>query len=115
MPFTVSDFHDLVEIVERQPEWRAELRRLVLTEELLRLPESPIWRLPSGSPKPRQVTSFWSMWSCGDGDRRMASRSTWSLTCRGGLVTMTWNGRSAARAYWPRWAARRFPSWLVPG
>jgi len=38
MPFTVSDFHDLVRLLEQHPEWRAELRRLVLTEELLSLP-----------------------------------------------------------------------------
>lgn len=38
MPFTVQDFHDLVRLVEQYPEWRAELRRLVLTEELLSLP-----------------------------------------------------------------------------
>jgi ribosomal protein S15P/S13E len=38
MPFTVQDFHDLIRLVEQHPEWRAELRRLVLTEELLSLP-----------------------------------------------------------------------------
>jgi hypothetical protein len=31
----LQDFHDLVGILEQHPEWRAELRRLVLTEELL--------------------------------------------------------------------------------
>jgi hypothetical protein len=39
MSFTVVEFHDLVRLVEERPEWRAELRRLVLTEELLALPE----------------------------------------------------------------------------
>lgn len=39
MPFTVKEFHDLVRLLEEQPEWRAELRRMVLTEELLALPE----------------------------------------------------------------------------
>ncbi len=39
MSFTVAEFHDLVRLVEERPEWRAELRRLVLTEELLALPE----------------------------------------------------------------------------
>src|SRR5713226_6823414 len=39
MPFTVAEFHDLVRLVEERPEWRAELRRLVLTDELLALPE----------------------------------------------------------------------------
>jgi hypothetical protein len=39
MPFTADEFHDLVRLVESHPEWRAELRRLVLTDELLALPE----------------------------------------------------------------------------
>ena len=39
MPFDVRDFHDLIRLLEAHPEWRAELRRLVLSEELLRLPE----------------------------------------------------------------------------
>ena len=39
MPFTADEFHDLVRLVEAHPEWRAELRRLVLTDELLALPE----------------------------------------------------------------------------
>ncbi|MCS6925783.1 MAG: hypothetical protein NZ578_07770 [Candidatus Binatia bacterium] len=39
MPFTVTELRDLIRLVEEQPEWRAELRRLVLTDELLALPE----------------------------------------------------------------------------
>ena len=39
MAFTVQDFHDLVALVTQHPEWRAELRQLVLTEELLALPQ----------------------------------------------------------------------------
>src|SRR6266536_1670987 len=39
MSFTVDDFHDLIRLVETRPEWRAELRRLVLTNELLTVPE----------------------------------------------------------------------------
>lgn len=39
MAFTVEEFRDIVRIIEQHPEWRAELRRLVLTEELLSLPE----------------------------------------------------------------------------
>ncbi len=39
MSFTVEEFRDLVRILEERPEWRADLRRLVLTEELLSLPE----------------------------------------------------------------------------
>jgi hypothetical protein len=39
MSFTVDDFHDLIRLVETRPEWRAELRRLVLTDELLTVPD----------------------------------------------------------------------------
>jgi hypothetical protein len=39
MPFTVNEFEDLIRILEAQPEWRARLRALVLTDELLALPE----------------------------------------------------------------------------
>ncbi len=39
MPFSVEEFHDLVRLLEERPEWRRELRRLVLTDELLALPE----------------------------------------------------------------------------
>lgn len=38
MAFTVDDFSDLLRLLEQRPEWRADLRRLVLTEELLDLP-----------------------------------------------------------------------------
>ncbi|MEZ4710585.1 MAG: hypothetical protein R3A44_25520 [Caldilineaceae bacterium] len=40
MAFTVSDFHDLVVILEEQPEWRAEMRRLILTDDILGLPQA---------------------------------------------------------------------------
>jgi chromosome segregation ATPase len=39
MPFTVEEFRDLVRILEERPEWRTEIRRLVLTDEILTLPE----------------------------------------------------------------------------
>ena len=39
MPFSVEEFRDLVRLLEERPEWRRELRRLVLTDELLALPE----------------------------------------------------------------------------
>jgi len=39
MAFTVRDFHSLVRILEQRPEWRAELRRLILSEDLLTLPQ----------------------------------------------------------------------------
>jgi septation ring formation regulator EzrA len=38
MAFGIEDFRDLVRVLEEHPEWRADLRRLVLTEELLGLP-----------------------------------------------------------------------------
>lgn len=38
MPFSIEDFQDLRRLLEQHPEWRAEIRRLVLTEELLGLP-----------------------------------------------------------------------------
>jgi len=39
MSFSTDDFHTLVRMVEDHPEWRADLRRLILTDELLLLPE----------------------------------------------------------------------------
>ncbi len=39
MDSPVLDFHELVRALEEHPEWRAELRRLVLSDELLSLPE----------------------------------------------------------------------------
>lgn len=38
MAFTVTEFRDLVRILRVEPEWREELRRLVLTDELMKLP-----------------------------------------------------------------------------
>lgn len=38
MPFTVEDFHDLIDLLAQRPEWRAELRRHVLSDDLLELP-----------------------------------------------------------------------------
>lgn len=38
MAFTVEDFHDLIELLAQRPEWRAELRRHVLSDDLLELP-----------------------------------------------------------------------------
>jgi len=39
MAFTVRDFEDLVRLLEEHPEWRARMRQIVLTQELLELPE----------------------------------------------------------------------------
>ena len=39
MAFTVHDFHDMVVILESEPSWRQELRRLLLTEDILTLPQ----------------------------------------------------------------------------
>ncbi|MBI3978734.1 MAG: hypothetical protein HY331_11175 [Chloroflexi bacterium] len=38
MPFTIRDLQDLLRLLEQHPEWRAEIRRQVLTEDLLELP-----------------------------------------------------------------------------
>lgn len=35
----IKDFHDVIRLLEDHPEWRADLRRLVLTDELLALPQ----------------------------------------------------------------------------
>jgi len=40
MPFTVKDFQDLVRLLRERPEWRDELRRALLTDELLELPRA---------------------------------------------------------------------------
>lgn len=39
MAFTVRDLHDLIVLLEQHPDWKAELRRVLLGDELLRLPE----------------------------------------------------------------------------
>src|SRR5579884_84893 len=38
MAFTVNDFQDLLKVLDQHPEWRDELRRRLLTDELLELP-----------------------------------------------------------------------------
>ena len=38
--FTVSDFRDLVQLLDQHPDWREEMRRLVLTDEVLSLPSA---------------------------------------------------------------------------
>ncbi|MCS6924732.1 MAG: DNA-binding protein [Candidatus Binatia bacterium] len=35
----IKDFHDVIRLLEEHPEWRAELRRVVLTDDLLALPQ----------------------------------------------------------------------------
>jgi uncharacterized protein YoxC len=40
MAFTVQDYFDLVRLLAEHPEWRAELRRLVLSDEVLTLPDT---------------------------------------------------------------------------
>ncbi len=37
--FTVQDFRDLMDVLYQHPEWREELRRVVLTDQLLGLPD----------------------------------------------------------------------------
>jgi len=38
MAFTVEDFQDLLRLLEDHPQWQVELRRRLLTDELLELP-----------------------------------------------------------------------------
>ena len=40
MPFTVEDFHDLLRLLEAHADWSKDLRRVVLTDELLSLPKA---------------------------------------------------------------------------
>lgn len=39
MAFAIEDFRDLLRLLEDHPEWKAELRRSILDEEFMRLPE----------------------------------------------------------------------------
>lgn len=39
MAFTIEDYRDLVQLLSERPEWRSELRQLLLSDELLALPE----------------------------------------------------------------------------
>ncbi len=39
MTFTVQDYADLVRLLNEHPEWRADLRRLLLSDDLLALPD----------------------------------------------------------------------------
>src|SRR5437879_13000134 len=39
MAFTVEEWRDLIRLLEERPEWRADLRRLLLSNELVSLPE----------------------------------------------------------------------------
>ena len=40
MAFTVNDYQDLVRLLDEHPEWQTELRRLLLTDDFIALPES---------------------------------------------------------------------------
>jgi uncharacterized protein YoxC len=40
MAFTIEEFRDLIQLLEDHPAWRSELRRWVLSEELLTLPQT---------------------------------------------------------------------------
>jgi hypothetical protein len=39
MAFTIQDFEDLVRLMEEKPEWLERMRQLILTRELLQLPD----------------------------------------------------------------------------
>jgi hypothetical protein len=51
--FTVGDFHDLIRLLEEHPEWRAELRRHVLSDELVELPS--LWQGILSCPMPTRL------------------------------------------------------------
>ncbi|MCY3904706.1 MAG: hypothetical protein OXF55_04350 [Caldilineaceae bacterium] len=38
MAFTAEDFQQLTQLLDERPEWRAELRRILLTDEILEMP-----------------------------------------------------------------------------
>lgn len=40
MAFTIDDFRDLLQLLEQHPAWRTELRRWVLSDDLLALPQT---------------------------------------------------------------------------
>jgi DNA-binding transcriptional MerR regulator len=40
MAFTIEDFRDLIQLLGQHPEWRTELRRWVLSDDLLALPRT---------------------------------------------------------------------------
>jgi hypothetical protein len=40
MAFTVADFHDLIRLLEEHPDWQTELRRVLLSQDLLDLPRT---------------------------------------------------------------------------
>jgi hypothetical protein len=65
MAFSVEDFQDLIRLLQERPEWRADLRRLVLTDELLAkvglitLPVvAGMWMTPDGEVAAR-ATKVW--------------------------------------------------------
>ena len=39
MTFSVDDLHDLIELLEEQPAWLTDVRRVVFTKDLLTLPD----------------------------------------------------------------------------
>ena len=40
MTFTIEDYRDLLQLLSERPEWRSELRQLLLFDALLILPET---------------------------------------------------------------------------
>ena len=38
MAFTAEEFQQLTQLLDERPEWRAELRRILLTDEILEMP-----------------------------------------------------------------------------
>ena len=77
MTYTVGDFRDLVRLLEERPEWRAELRRHVLSDDLLELP-AVVRHLAACSPRSRSPST----------------RTTSSEPAIGPQCSESWGGRS---------------------
>lgn len=53
MVFTVQNYHDLVQLLIDHPEWKAELRGLIFSEEMMRVEHwDEALAAPSGSEAP---------------------------------------------------------------
>jgi len=57
MSFTVDDLHDLIQLLERQPAWLTDVRRVVLTKELLALPEQLVQLQHTTASELQQLTA----------------------------------------------------------
>lgn len=103
MPFTIEDIQDLIRLLGERPEWRAELRRWVLTDELLErgLREDVL------SDEDHREVLLADLIIRGAGGRT-TRRSISSSRCRPGSGPPTWSARRSERRSRPSWASPRF-------